>query len=101
MGIVCGTFLFPTEHGVAEAAAEQGRLYNEAVSTKGHGLGDPHLYIMDSIIDLLSKMDEAPQPLVAMLSTYAAWSVTQRSEHVRMCRVVKLLSKWASDMVSG
>ena len=69
---------------------EQGKVYSEAVATKGHGLGESHLYIFGSLLDYLASVPDAMDPIKTALRLYETWSLRVRAEHVKMCRVVKL-----------
>ena len=89
-GILFDVFFLPAVHLLALAMQEQGKVYSEAVQTKGHGLTDPHTYIFGALLDHLASADGAEEAVKQALTVYEQWSVSDRAENVKMCRLVKL-----------
>jgi hypothetical protein len=97
--ILFDTFLIPSLSTVVEKLAEQGRLYSEAVAQKGHGLGDPHLYIFGCLLDCLANLDQPKEEMKQALVAYESWEEQHRAETIRMCHLVKLYKQESKKLV--
>ena len=58
-GILIENSLYPSNYQAAIAMRDQGKAYNEAVATKGHGLGDSHLCVHGALLDYLANLQGA------------------------------------------
>ena len=66
----------------------------------GFGFGPPHLYIFAAMLTSMSEMEGVlASPLVGLLKKYSEMPTNDRSDIIKLCRVVKMYKEGERKVV--
>ena len=86
--ILFDCYLCPREHPAVAAMKKQGKRYSIAVQTKGHGLGNPWLYVYGSLLNHLALGMGAETADFTHYTQYSKLALEERGEIIKLCKVV-------------
>ena len=69
---------------------KQGKRYSIAVQTKGHGLGNPWLYVYGSLLNQLALGLGAEAADSTHYTQYSKLTLEERGEIIKLCKVVDI-----------
>ena len=78
---------------------KQGKRYSIAVQTKGHGLGNPWLYVYGSLLNHLALGIGAEASDSTHYSQYSKLALEERGEIIKLCKVVDTYREDSSKIV--
>ena len=100
LSVLMTNLIGPQEHGLIDAAREQGLAYNQRVQKKGHGLGSPHVWIYGGVVEwLVANLDpDTPEPQAKALKAHLAeFAELEPDEKAEVCKFFKVSKTFKSD----
>ena len=86
--ILFDCYLCPRDHPAVAAMKKQGKRFSIAVQTKGHGLGNPWLYVYGSLLNHLALGLGAATADSTHYTQYSKLALEERGEIIKLCKVV-------------
>ena len=97
--ILFDCYLCPRDHPAVAAMKKQGKRFSIAVQTKGHGLGNPWLYVYGSLLNYLALGQGAETADSTHYTQYSKLALEERGEIIKLCKVVDTYREDTSKIV--
>ena len=97
--ILFDCYLCQREHPAVAAMKKQGKRYSIAVQTKGHGLGNPWLYVYGSLLNHLALGMGAETADSTHYTQYSKLALEEQAEIIKLCKVVDTYREDSSKII--